>query len=219
MVRVDERRVGAARHAATVSIAREHGATQRRRDALLRARARMSVSSDGSSQGARSWRARGWRWSRRSLAGSACPRGRGLSSDGWRRSRRRDGSLSRRAFGAATSDGRLSPRRQIGSLLGRRRSRTSQLQVAGGERLERLAAVKKSAARCGRSSVANRSATGELEIAFAVGKSESMPARAGTPPISEVPNGDVRTDRWVEGAKPRNVRIDGAHDAALRGHR
>src|SRR5688572_9936 len=45
MMHVDERRVVAARHTATVSIAREHGATQRGRDALLRARARMSVPS------------------------------------------------------------------------------------------------------------------------------------------------------------------------------
>ena len=43
MVHVDECRMGAARHAATVSIAGEHGATQRRRDALLGARARMRV--------------------------------------------------------------------------------------------------------------------------------------------------------------------------------
>ena len=48
MVHIDERRVGAARHAATVSIAREHRPSQRRWDALLRARAGMSVSSGGS---------------------------------------------------------------------------------------------------------------------------------------------------------------------------
>jgi hypothetical protein len=47
VVHVDERRVRTARHAASVSIACERGATQRRRDALLRAGARMSVRSGG----------------------------------------------------------------------------------------------------------------------------------------------------------------------------
>jgi hypothetical protein len=59
MMHVDERRVSAAGHAAAVSIAREHGATQRRPDALLGAQARLSVSSRGLRlRGAWLWRAR-----------------------------------------------------------------------------------------------------------------------------------------------------------------
>jgi hypothetical protein len=47
MVHVDERRVGAARHRASVSIAREHGAPQRGRDALPGA-ARTDLGAGGS---------------------------------------------------------------------------------------------------------------------------------------------------------------------------
>jgi hypothetical protein len=47
VVHVDEGRVGAARHRAAVSIAREHGAPQRRRDALSGA-ARTDVGAGGS---------------------------------------------------------------------------------------------------------------------------------------------------------------------------
>ncbi len=45
VMHVDERRVGAAWHAAAASIAREHGAAQRWRDTLLRPRARIDLGS------------------------------------------------------------------------------------------------------------------------------------------------------------------------------